>query len=143
MRKEVIDAVEKSNSLMEWALHFQEENPEGSYETQAQELVDKNEKLLDVTQKKLTNCLYGRSTHILFSVRSSNSIAVFTDQASENQVVIEITPYGPLCAVFSYGSIANQLLQWVESCVQECHLIQLTQDEIEELQRSSQYYHLF
>lgn len=143
MRDEVIDAVVKSNSLMEWALHFQEENPEGSYEAQAQELVDKNEKLLDVTREKLTNCLYSRSTHVLFSIRSSTSIAVFMDQAPEHQVIIEITPYGSLCAVFSYGFMVNQLLHWVESCIQECHLIQLTQDEIEELQRTSQYYHLF
>jgi hypothetical protein len=65
------------------------------------------------------------------------------DDKLHHLVVIELTPYGPLAAVFAHGPVPETLLGQINECVDASKLIRLPPEEIEKLQERDEYYALF
>jgi hypothetical protein len=63
----------------------------------------------------------------------------------ETEVEIEISRYGNLAAVFTYGEVGlhRNASKDIDDCLKSCGLIRLTDDEIEELQQQGVHYLLF
>jgi len=61
----------------------------------------------------------------------------------ENQIVIELTVFGNITAVFVYGSIPDSVLWDITNCITSCGLIQLSESEIQELEKNNHYHQLF
>ena len=93
---------------------------------------------------KLTACL--KASPQVIDVYAGTATATnihWDDDRLHHVVVIELTPYGPLAALFAYGPADEGLLEHIDSCIEGAGLLKLTEHEIKQLQEQNAYYELF
>jgi len=93
--------------------------------------------------KQVSTCLQRFPDAVNVYAGSASAITVHCDETETNLVVIEFSFYGPLAAVFAYGSVPGMLLDTADKCIANADLIKLTASEVEELERTGQYLDLF
>lgn len=155
MREEIIRALHQVRSTREqWQLwqnqHHEQHKPRAA---QSDDLPpdnhplsqDRNRKLDQVTVNvdRLKTCLDQLSGISSIYIGTSTSLEIYVDSSMKNQVVIELAVEGPLAATFVYGSVSRDTLESIYQCIHDCELIQLSDDEIRELEQHSNYHQLF
>jgi len=74
---------------------------------------------------------------------TASSITIEWDNSqTQHNITVELTLYGPLAAIFVYGSPPDGLFEYVENCLKSIGLISLTKEEIKELEEGP-YLELF
>jgi hypothetical protein len=94
------------------------------------------------TLESLRSCLLASLAAGSIDMGTSTSLEI-SWQAPELQVVIELSLYGRLAAVFSYGEIPENSLEEIDSCLKAHNLIRLSDEEKEALETQSLYHQLF
>ncbi len=149
MRSEIIKALDYTNQIRERQysgpkLEFGPgEVPAGDYSylltSEKKENLDKAEQYYH----KLVACLKASSDFTHIYPGGTTFLELHWDDNPQEQVIIELSLYGPLAAVFVYGTIPEKYLQDVHSCLDSCGLVSLTKDEIGELEERGAYHSLF
>ena len=155
MREEIIRALDQvRNSREQWQLWQQQHHEQRKTRVaQSDEFPPENHPLSQERNKKLDQVIANldrlkacieRSLGISsVYIGTSTSLEVYVDSSTKNQVVIEFTVEGPLAATFVYGSVSRDTLQSIYQCIHACGLIQLSDDEIRELEQNGNYHQLF
>lgn len=75
---------------------------------------------------------------------STGSIIVeWDDDEAHHNIIIELSLYGPIAAIFIYGEPPKELLIYIAKAIIDMNLLQLNSEEVAELDRSNQYHLLF
>src|SRR6266487_634596 len=155
MREEIIRALDQvRNSREQWQLWQQQHHEQRkTHVAQPDEFPSENHPLSQERNKKLDQVIANLDRLKAYIERSlgissvyigtSTSLEVYVDSSTKNQVVIEFTVEGPLAATFVYGSVSRDTLQSIYQCIHACGLIQLSDDEIRELEQNGNYHQLF
>lgn len=91
---------------------------------------------------QLQSCLYPVLDARDIYVGKPNSLVIEWGDM-EAEVVIELSLFGDLAAVFMYGDVPRSALRRIDEHLAACGLLRITDDEIEELQDMGVLYHIF
>lgn len=153
MREEIIRSLERARSHRDqWRL-WQQQHAQSTSVGQSSDFPPAHHPLTQERNKKLDQmmahfeqlkaCIEQMLGSSSVHIGTSTSLEIDTDSSMHNQVVIELTVEGSLAAVFVYGSVSNDILHRIHQCIQVSGLIQLSHDEIHELEQSGSYHELF
>lgn len=146
MRREIaqaleIAALEKREQLQEPLEQNQEFAP-GDYSHQLSSQQAFRLKESESMLGKLMQILKNRVSSSIVDIGTSTSLEIRSKEW-EGNIVIELSMYAPLVAVFIYGSIAPSIINVVSECIADCSLLELTSEEIAQLEEQGTYHEIF
>lgn len=139
MHRETRQALSRIDTIMELGMQTSVNSSEEHLKNISMRYQEKAKQIYD----KLASCLENSLQNLFINPFSSSSMSIKLENHSSGECIIDITPYGRIIAMYIYGSIPQQIIASIHRCLQDCELIRLTEDEIEELRTSGRYYHLF
>ena len=92
--------------------------------------------------EQLRECLSQLLAELIVDYNTSTSLNICNSDNSQS-VVVDLSIYGPLVAVFTYGNVSASTIEMVSSCIARCKLIQLTPDEVQQLEAKGDYHKVF
>jgi hypothetical protein len=99
--------------------------------------------ILESLMLRLTRCIESSGLVRELSFGSPGSIHTSGYSDSKHSIVVEISLYGPLAAVFEYGLVPAELKEHIESCIQSLEIVRLTDSERNELESTNQFLEIF
>lgn len=146
MRPEIIEALSKRRALHTASTQFEGMDESDKPLTQMGSVLPKFQDELDITYRKaneLIECLKQGIPIVDVFFGSPTTVNVRLNDNGEDHLIIELSLYGPLAAVFAYGQGTKDALDRATTCITDLGLIQLTADEIAELEQNDHYLDLF
>lgn len=91
---------------------------------------------------KLMQCLSACVSPSIVNIGTATSLEMQSKEW-EGNIIIELSVYAPLVAVFVYGSIEPPIINAVSQCITNCDLLELTPEEIDQLEERQIYHEIF
>lgn len=121
------DALEKYGR---WYEHYQKTGPRSAESDEGLEAMYTNIKMLQeafALESSIRQVIFGRESSIIVYWNFSD------EDLTKDNVVVELSPWGPLAAVYPYGATPPAVLHAVETALERLGLYTLSEDEIDEL----------
>ena len=148
LREEILEALAKQESFRrrQSAAYHQGPMDQALERIQSGELGKESAQQREQLERyfdALTDCLRSAADVSEAYAGTDSMIIVRWDADDKHQVIIELSPYGPLVAVFVYGPVPPRLRGDVDRCVAATGLIHVSDEELDALEPEHGYSRLF
>lgn len=146
MRPEVIEALHYAERLRQhsnpyWETHKPEIGKDYSFLSTDEH--NANFDRLVVAYDRIRTCLLQKIRDLNIYPGTTTNLCFHWDDNTHNEIILELSLYGPLVAPFVYGQPPSNVQGVLEECIRACGLILLTEEEIVELEENDSFLSIF
>jgi hypothetical protein len=146
MRPEVVEALHYAERLRQqpntyWETHKPEIGKDYSFLSTDEH--NANFDRLVVAYDYIRTCLLQKIPDLDIYPGTTTNLCLRWDDNTHNEIILELSLYGPLVAPFVYGQAPSNVQEVLEECITACGLIPLTEEEIAELEENRTFLSIF
>jgi len=149
MRQEIMDAIAKLQQHHNHVEHLRNYtskliDPHSSVQLPLMPEAEQGLMQMHTFRKLLPACMStGMSSAEITAIYSISGVDMYFNTSHLDHIVVDFSQWGPLVAVYPYGSPSSEVMQQLDICLSELGLIKLSNEEIAQLEEQDLYNGLF